>query len=94
MAHRPARLTVFRRQVLVDRVELGGWPAAEVARQFQVSRSTAYKWLRRFRGTARRVSRTGAPRRGARRRPWRFPTSRRSSTPGRSAAWDPTGSGR
>ena len=49
MAHRTARLTVFSRQVLVNRVTVEGWPAAEVARQFQVSRSTAYKWLRRFR---------------------------------------------
>ncbi len=49
MAHRTARLTVFSRQVLVDRVAVEGWPAAEVARQFQVSRSTAYKWLRRYR---------------------------------------------
>jgi transposase InsO family protein len=49
VAHRTARLTVFSRQVLVNRVAVEGWPAAEVARQFQVSRSTAYKWLRRFR---------------------------------------------
>ena len=49
MAHRTARLTVFSRQVLVNRVAVEGWPAAEVARQFQISRSTAYKWLRRFR---------------------------------------------
>lgn len=49
MAHRTARLTVFSRQVLVNRIAVEGWPAAEVARQFQISRSTAYKWLRRYR---------------------------------------------
>jgi transposase InsO family protein len=53
VAHRTARLTVFSRQVLVNRVAVEGWPAAEVARQFQVSRSTAYKWLRRYREEGR-----------------------------------------
>ena len=45
MSHPSARLTPFSRQVLVNRVLVEGWPAAEVARQFHVSRSTAYKWL-------------------------------------------------
>ena len=65
MAHRTARLTVFSRQVLVNRVAMEGWPAAEVARQFQVSRSTAYKWLRRYRedGPAGLEDRSSRPRR-------------------------------
>jgi transposase InsO family protein len=65
VAHRTARLTVFSRQVLVHRVAVEGWPAAEVARQFQVSRSTAYKWLRRYRdeGQAGLEDRSSRPRR-------------------------------
>ena len=49
MAHANARLTVYSRQALVERVLVEGWPASEVARHFQVSRSTAYKWVRRYR---------------------------------------------
>lgn len=49
MAHPNARLTPFSRQALAERVIVGGWPASEVARHFQVSRSTAYKWVRRYR---------------------------------------------
>jgi transposase InsO family protein len=65
MAHRTVRLSVFSRQVLVTRVTVEGWPAAEVARQLQVSRSTAYKWVRRYRaeGEAGLADRSSAPRR-------------------------------
>jgi len=65
MAHRTARLSVFSRQVLVTRVMVEGWPAAEVARQLQVSRSTAYKWISRYRaeGEAGLADRSSAPRR-------------------------------
>ena len=48
MGHARAKLTVFSRQLIVDRVA-GGWPAAEVADQLGISRATAHKWLRRFR---------------------------------------------
>lgn len=48
MAHRRAKLTVFGRQLLVDRVE-AGWPVAHVAEQLGISRPTAYKWVRRYR---------------------------------------------
>jgi len=49
VAHANARLTVYSRLALVERVLQEGWPASEVARQFGVSRSTAYKWLHRYR---------------------------------------------
>ena len=49
MTHRNARLTPRTGQELVEQVAQG-WPVAEVARQFRVSRATAYKWLRRYRG--------------------------------------------
>jgi transposase InsO family protein len=45
--HRNARLTVWGRRQLVERVQAGR-PAAHVAAEMGVSRATAYKWLRRF----------------------------------------------
>lgn len=68
MAHPRARLTAFSRQVLVERVLAEGYPAAEVARHFQVSRSTAYKWLRRYRdeGTDGLLDRSSRPHRSPR----------------------------
>jgi hypothetical protein len=47
MAHRRARLTVFGRQLLVDRVETEGWTIARAAEAAGVSRQTATKWVRR-----------------------------------------------
>ena len=47
MAHRNARLTPLTRLELVREVA-AGWPQAEVARRFRVSRHTVAKWLRRF----------------------------------------------
>ena len=44
--HRNARLTLWGRQELVRRV-LAGTPVAHVAEQMNVSRPTAYKWVRR-----------------------------------------------
>ena len=49
MAHRTARLNMFGRQLLVTRIELDGWPAAKAAEAQGVSRTTAHKWIRRFR---------------------------------------------
>ena len=37
------------RSVLVDRILVGGWPAAHAAESMGVSRQTAYRWLRRWR---------------------------------------------
>ncbi len=48
MFHRNARLTVFGRRLLVDRV-CSGRPVAHVAAEMGVSRATAYKWVRRWR---------------------------------------------
>ena len=45
--HRP-RLNVFGRQLLVGRIVHEGRPVAQAADELGVSRSTAYKWLRRF----------------------------------------------
>ena len=63
MAHANARLTVFSRLALAERVIDEGWPASEVARHFQVSRSTAYKWVRRYRaeGEVGLLDRSSAP---------------------------------
>lgn len=47
MAHRNARLTALTRLELVQEVA-EGWPVTEVARQYRVSRATAYKWVRRY----------------------------------------------
>ena len=64
MAHRNARLTVFGRRLLVERITEMGWSPAAAAEAFGVSRATAYKWLRRWReegpdGLADRSSRPG-----------------------------------
>ncbi|MEU2241693.1 IS481 family transposase, partial [Streptomyces sp. NPDC018338] len=48
MAHRNARLTVFGRRLLVERV-CSGRPVAHVAAEMGVSRATAHKWMRRWR---------------------------------------------
>jgi transposase InsO family protein len=47
--HRRAKLTVFGRQLLVDRVEVDGWAVARAAEAAGVSRQTATKWVRRYR---------------------------------------------
>jgi transposase InsO family protein len=49
MAHRTARLNVFGRQLLVSRIELDGWPIAKAAEAQGVSRTTAHKWVARYR---------------------------------------------
>jgi len=49
MAHRTARLNAFGRRLLVTRIEVDGWSAAKAAEAQGVSRTTAHKWLRRYR---------------------------------------------
>ena len=48
MYHGNARLTIWARTELIQQV-MAGWPQAEVARQFRVSRPTVAKWVRRYR---------------------------------------------
>ena len=63
MAHRNARLTVFGRRLLVERV-CSGRPVAHVAAEMGISRATAHKWLRRWRaeGDAGLHDRSSRPR--------------------------------
>ena len=49
MAHRKAKLTVFGRRLLAERVELEGWSTARAAEMAGVSRQTATKWVQRYR---------------------------------------------
>ena len=49
MVHRRAKLTVFGRRLLVERIEIEGWPVAHAAAMTGVSRQTATKWIRRYR---------------------------------------------
>jgi transposase InsO family protein len=66
--HRSARLSVFSRQLLVDRVTVLGKPVAMVAHELGVSRATGYKWLRRYRaeGVAGLADRSSRPARSPR----------------------------
>lgn len=68
MPHRRAKLTVFGRQLLVDRVEMERWTIARAAEAAGVSRQTATKWVRRFRddGAAGLEDRTSRPLRSPR----------------------------
>jgi transposase InsO family protein len=71
VAHPNARLSVFGRQLLVSRVVVQRWPAAEVAQQLGVSRATVYKWLRRYRaeGSPGLLDRSSRPQRSPRQLP-------------------------
>jgi transposase InsO family protein len=61
-------LTVFGRQLLVDRVATDGWTIARAAEAAGVSRQTATKWVRRYReaGVAGLEDRSSRPRRSPR----------------------------
>lgn len=63
MSHRNARLTVFGRRLLVERVA-SGRPVAHVAAEMGISRATAHKWVRRWRaeGEAGLADRSSRPR--------------------------------
>ena len=71
MAHRTARLNVFGRQLLVTRIELDGWPVAKAAEAQGVSRTTAHKWITRYRaeGWPGIEDRSSRPRRSPRQTP-------------------------
>ncbi|MFD4241423.1 IS481 family transposase [Streptomyces sp. NPDC058525] len=62
MSHRNARLTVFGRRLLVERVR-SGRPVAHVAAEMGISRATAHKWVRRWRveGDAGLADRSSKP---------------------------------
>ncbi len=49
MAHRTAKLTPFGRLLLVQRVTDLGWSVAAAAEAVGVSRTTAHRWLQRYR---------------------------------------------
>lgn len=68
MAHRRARLTVFGRRLLVDRVEIDGWTLAKAAEAAGVSRQTVTKWVGRYRqlGEPGLEDRSSRPRRSPR----------------------------
>lgn len=46
VAHRNARTNLYARRLIVERVA-AGWPAAHVAEQLGVSRTTVHTWVRR-----------------------------------------------
>jgi transposase InsO family protein len=62
VSHRNARLTVFGRRLLVERVA-SGRPVAHVAAEMGISRATAHKWVRRWRaeGEAGLADRSSRP---------------------------------
>ena len=63
MTHRNAKLSVFSRQLIITRLE-AGYPAAAVAEAAGVSRSTVYKWCKRYQaeGLAGLQDRSSRPR--------------------------------
>jgi transposase InsO family protein len=71
VGHRTARLNVFGRRLLADRVLNEGWSVATAARAQGVSRSTGHKWVRRFRaeGLAGLADRSSRPHRSPRATP-------------------------
>jgi transposase InsO family protein len=62
VSHTNARLTLYGRTLLVERI-LAGHRVADVAAQLGCSRTTAYKWLERYRreGTRGLADRTSRP---------------------------------
>ncbi len=71
--HRNARLTLWGRRELVDRIAAGR-PVAQVAEEMNVSRATGYKWWRRFQAEGYRglEDRSSRPRRSPRQTPDRI----------------------
>ena len=72
MGHANARLNVFGRRLIVQRVRVEGWPVAHAARAMGVSRQCAHRWVARFdaEGDAGLCDRSSRPHRSpARTRP-------------------------
>lgn len=71
VSHANARLTVHGRQLLVDRILIGGRKPAHVAAELGVSRQCAYRWVSRYlaEGPAGLADRSSRPHRCPRRTP-------------------------
>jgi transposase InsO family protein len=71
VAHANARLSLFGRRLLVERVIGQGRPVAHVAKELGVSRQCAHRWVARYRaeGDAGLVERSSRPRSCPRRTP-------------------------
>lgn len=71
MSHANARLTVYGRQLLIDRIIGDRRPVAHVAKEMGVSRQCAHRWVRRFRecGSEGLLDRSSRPHRCPRRTP-------------------------
>jgi transposase len=67
VSHRSARLTPNGRRILVERIDVEGWPVAVAAESMGASRETAYRWLRRWRteGVAGLEDRSSRPSRSS-----------------------------
>jgi transposase InsO family protein len=65
VAHRKAKLTPLGRMLLVERIEVLGWPVRVAAESMGVSAATAYKWRARYRdeGAAGLEDRSSRPHR-------------------------------
>ena len=63
MAHRNARLNVFGRRLIVQRVREEGWAVAHAAKAMGISRQCAHRWLARWdtEGDAGLVDRSSRP---------------------------------
>ena len=63
--HSHARTTPASRGLIIQRVQLEGWPVSEAAEAAGISERTAYKWLRRYReeGHSGLLDRSSRPRR-------------------------------
>lgn len=70
MSHANARLTPMGRRMMIDRIAVGQ-PVAQVAKQMSVSRTTAWRWWRRWQaeGAAGLVDRSSVARSHPRRTP-------------------------
>lgn len=71
MGHRNARLNVFGRRLLVQRVREEGWAVAHAAKAMGISRQCAHRWLARWdaAGEAGLVDRSSRPHRSPTRTP-------------------------
>jgi len=88
--HPNAKLTPKARQILVRRIRERGWTVSRAARAADISRRTAYKWLRRYdsEGAAGLVDRSSRPRRSPTRTPAALVRRIEQKRRRRKAAWE------